>query len=112
MNISLDLKEFSTLRIFRDVLAIFIFDMEISPAFYGLKHFHGGRYFLGIIMWTLLCTLQDRYPHSKTNERFPNGGYLMHFWISDTDGNGYYVPVYFGNQVFTQGLDYGGWTIE
>ncbi len=30
----------------------------------------------------------------------PGGEYRMHCWVSDSDGNGYYVTVYFGDEAF------------
>ena len=39
----------------------------------------------------------DRDPHSRTNARLPNGGYNMHCYVADNDGNGYYVTVYLDN---------------
>ena len=33
-------------------------------------------------------------------KRLPNGKYRMHCWVSDSDENGYYVNVYFGDEAF------------
>ena len=72
------------------------FEMKIKPAYHRLvhvrdKHYWGGDHYVNI---TLYVTDRDG---SNKGKRLPNGGYKMHCWISDNDGNGYGVTVYLDN---------------
>lgn len=73
------------------------FYMDLIPVHTKLVHVRDKHYWPGDHYVNITLYVTDRDPYSRTNARLPNGGYLMHCWISDTDGNGYYVPVYLDN---------------
>ena len=73
------------------------FSMRIEPEWYGLRHVRGEHYHT-LDHWvdiTLYVTDRD-----SKGKRMPVGKYNMHCWVSDSDGNGYYVTVYFGGEAF------------
>ena len=70
------------------------FEMKIRPDYYGLipvraKHYYTRDHWVNI---TLYVTDRD-----SDGKRLLNGGYNMHCWISNNDGNSYYVSVYLDN---------------
>ncbi len=73
------------------------FSMRIKPEFYGLRHVRGEHYYTGDHYVNITLYVTDRDSKGK---RMPVGKYNMHCWVSDSDGNGYYVPVYFGGEAF------------
>ena len=80
------------------------FSMRIQPEWFGLQHVRGEHYHtLDHYVDILLYVTNFGGPNGDT--LLPIGQYVMHCWVSDTDGNGYYVPVHFGDQTFRQGLD-------
>ena len=78
------------------------FSMRIEPQWYGLRHVRGEHYHT-LDHWvdiTLYVTDRD-----SKGKRMPVGKYNMHCWVSDTDGNGYSVAVYYdgdGDGTFEQ----------
>ena len=70
------------------------FEMRIDPEENQLKHVRDKHYYPGDHWVNITLYVTDR--DSKGN-RLPNGGYKMHCWVSDNDGNGYYVTVYLDN---------------
>ena len=80
------------------------FSMKITPEWFGLRHVRGEHYHTldHSVDITLYVT---NFGGRNGTTRLPIGQYRMHCWISDTDGNGYYVPVHFGDQTFREGLD-------
>ncbi len=73
------------------------FEMRIKPKFYGLVPVRAEHYYTGDHWVDLTLYVTDRDSKGK---RLPAGKYNMHCWVSDTDGNGYYVTVYFGDEAF------------
>ena len=78
------------------------FSMRIKPEHFGLEHVRGEHYHT-LDHWvdiTLYVTDRD-----SKGKRMPVGKYNMHCWVSDSDGNGYYVTVYYdgdGDGTFEQ----------
>ena len=73
------------------------FDMKIKPEHWELVHVRDKHYYPDDHWVNITLYITDRDPYSKTNARLPNGGYLMHCWVSDSDGNGYLTTVYLDN---------------
>ena len=73
------------------------FEMKIEPEYWGLvpvraEHYYGRDHYVKL---TLYITDRD-----SKGKRLPAGEYRMHCRVSDIDGNGYYVTVYFGDEAF------------
>ena len=73
------------------------FEMEITPEWFGLQHVRGEHYHTLDSWVKITLHITDRDSKGK---RLPAGKYNMHCWVSDSDGNGYYVTVYFGGEAF------------
>ena len=80
------------------------FNMKIKPEWFGLRHVRGEHYHT-LDHYVNITLYVTNFGGPNGNTRLPIGQYVMHCWVSDNDGNGYYVPVHFGNQTFRQGLD-------
>ena len=78
--------------------------MEITPKWFGLRHIRGEHYYSGDHWVKISLYVTDR-GGPNGNTRLPIGQYRMHCYVTDNDGNGYYVPVHFGDQTFREGLD-------
>ncbi len=78
------------------------FSMRINPEWFGLQHVRAEHYHT-LDHWvdiTLYVTDRD-----SKGKRMPVGKYNMHCWVSDNDGNGYSVTVYYdgnGDGTFEQ----------
>ena len=75
------------------------FEMKIKPEHWQLVHVRGEHYYPDdhYVNITLYVT---NFGGPNGTTRLPLGEYRMHCWVSDSDGNGYYVPIYFGDLVF------------
>ncbi len=70
------------------------FEMKITPVFFGLRHVRDKHYWSEDHYVNITLFVTDRDSKGK---RLPRGEYRMHCWVSDNDGNGYYVTVYLDN---------------
>ncbi len=73
------------------------FEMEITTEYSSVVTVAGKDYDPDDYWVNLTLYITDR--NSRGN-RLPAGEYRMHCWVSDSDGNGYYVTVYFGDEAF------------
>ena len=81
---------------------VYYFDMTITPdAVESLVHWRGEHYYDADHWIDIFLFITDRNSKGKCTPDV----YLMHYYISDNDGNGYYVTVYFdqdGGSTFEQ----------
>lgn len=71
--------------------------MKIEPEYANVVTVSGKDYDPADHYVNLILYITDRDSKGKL---LPNGEYRMHCWVSDSDGNGYYVTVYFGDEAF------------
>ena len=71
--------------------------MKIKPEHWELVHVRDKHYYPDDHYVNLTLYVTDR---DSKGRLLPNAEYRMHCWVSDSDGNGYYVTVYFGDEAF------------